>query len=202
MDLKQSLFQFRRSPAQWLAGADLHSGLCRAFRVAAARFGQLGHAVALRVLGRGLAGYAGSVIFRFVLLFAALGAGYFCTRLLEGLPWRALGLGFHAGWLRDLLVGSAIGIASLTVATAIATAGGGLTFTFSGRSTTLQVGRDARLLRPAFVLAALAEEALFRGYPLQTLTRARLVGLGIFVTSFGLQQSIWAIKSPRDASLS
>ena len=147
--------------------------------------GQLGHAVALRVLGRGLAGYAGNVIFRFVLLFAALGAGYFCTRLLEGLPWRALGLGFHAGWLRDLLVGSAIGIASLTVATAIATAGGGLTFTFSGRSTSLQVGETLVFSAMLFVLAALAEEALFRGYPLQTLARARLVVLGVLVTSFG-----------------
>lgn len=148
------------------------------------KIGQLGSAVALRTLGRGLSGYVNNFIFRLVLLFAALGAGYFCTRLLEGLPWRALGLWFHARWLRDLLVGSAIGVASLTVATAIATAGGGLTFTFSGRAAMLQVGQTLVFSAVLFVLAALAEEALFRGYPLQTLTRARLVGFGVLLTSF------------------
>jgi uncharacterized protein len=37
-------------------------------------------------------------------------------------------------------------------------------------------------------VAALAEEAMFRGYPLQTLSRARLVWLGVLLTSvpFGL----------------
>jgi uncharacterized protein len=34
-----------------------------------------------------------------------------------------------------------------------------------------------------FILAALAEEALFRGYPLQTTARARLAWLGVFLTS-------------------
>jgi hypothetical protein len=34
-----------------------------------------------------------------------------------------------------------------------------------------------------FVFAALAEEALFRGYPLQTLTRAKLAWLAVFLTS-------------------
>ncbi len=146
--------------------------------------GHLGSTVALRALGRGLIGYVNNFIFRLELLFAALGAGYFCTRLLEGLPWRALGLWFHARWLRDLLVGSAIGVASLTVATAIATAGGGLTFTFAGRAALPRVGQTFVFSAVLFVIAALAEEALFRGYPLQTLTRARLVGLGVLLTSF------------------
>jgi len=34
-----------------------------------------------------------------------------------------------------------------------------------------------------FIFAAAAEEALFRGYPLQTLTRANLIWLGIIITS-------------------
>ncbi len=34
-----------------------------------------------------------------------------------------------------------------------------------------------------FIIAALAEEMLFRGYPLQTLTRARLALLGVLLTS-------------------
>ena len=143
---------------------------------------QVGLSVALRGLGR-FGGYVENAAFRLILLFAALGAGYVCVRLLEGLPWRALGLSFHAGWLRDLLVGSAIGIASLTVAAAIAAAGGGLTFTFAGRGALLRVGQTLVFSAALFVLAGLAEEALFRGYPLQTLTRARLAWLAVLLTS-------------------
>src|ERR1044072_8798468 len=43
--------------------------------------------------------------FRGSLLAAALAVGYFCARFLEGLPWRSLGLTFHSGWLRDLVLG-------------------------------------------------------------------------------------------------
>jgi membrane protease YdiL (CAAX protease family) len=145
--------------------------------------GHLGATAATHALGPELGGYAKNFIFRFILLFAALGAGYFCTRLLEGLPWRALGLWFHARWFRDFLVGSAIGVASLTIATAIATAGGGLTFQFSGRDALLQVGQTLVFSAVLFVLAALAEEALFRGYPLQTFTRAGLALLAVLLTS-------------------
>ena len=75
--------------------------------------------------------YVQDFVYRLIILASSLAAGYFCARLLEGLPWRSLGLSFHAGWFRDLLVGTAIGIASLALAAAIATAGGGLRFTFS-----------------------------------------------------------------------
>jgi membrane protease YdiL (CAAX protease family) len=132
---------------------------------------------------RGLAHYLENLLLRLGLLLAALLAGYICTRWLEGLPWRALGLWLHAGWLRDFLVGSLIGVASLAMATAIATAGGGLNFTISARSALFQVGQTLVFSGVLFILAALAEEALFRGYPLQTLTRARLVWLAILLTS-------------------
>jgi membrane protease YdiL (CAAX protease family) len=139
--------------------------------------------------GRSLGRYFENVVFRVILLAASLGAGYVCTRWLEGLPWRALGLWLHAGWLRDLFVGSVIGVASLALATAIATAGGGLSFTISGRSALLQVAQTLLFSAILFIVAALAEEALFRGYPLQTLTRAGLIVLGIFVTSFAFATS-------------
>ena len=144
---------------------------------------RVGYAITLRTLGAP-GSYLQNVVFRLILLLAALGAGYICTRWLENLPWRALGLGVHAGWLRDLLVGSVIGIASLALATAIATAGGGLTFTISGRGALLQVGGTLVFSAVLFVFAALAEEALFRGYPLQTLTRAGFIGIGVLLTSF------------------
>src|SRR5258705_6265371 len=76
--------------------------------------------------------FIADVIYRLTLLLSALGAGYVCTRVVEGLPWRALGLTFHVHWLRDLVIGSAVGIASLSLAAAIATAAGGLCFTVIG----------------------------------------------------------------------
>jgi len=127
--------------------------------------------------------YVQDVVYRLIILTSSLGAGYLCARFLEGLPWRSLGLWFHAGWFRDFLIGTAIGIASLAFAAAIATAGGGLRFTFSPAGIFPQVAKTLVLSGVLFILAALAEEALFRGYPLQTLTRARLAVLGVLLTS-------------------
>ena len=131
----------------------------------------------------GLARYLENFTFRLIFLIVALLAGFICTRFLEGLPWRALGLWFHARWARDFLLGSVIGIVSLALATAIATAGGGLSFTISPRAALVQVAQTLIFSALLFILAALAEEALFRGYPLQTLTRANLAWLAVFLTS-------------------
>lgn len=142
------------------------------------------YAVALQMMpGRSLGHYFEDIVFRVILLAAALIAGYLCTRWLENLPWRAMGLWLHTHWLRDLLVGSAIGVATLALATGIAIAGGGLRFSVSGRADLLQVGQTLIFSAVLFIIAALAEEALFRGYPLQTMTRANLAWLAIFLTS-------------------
>ena len=131
--------------------------------------------------------FVADFIFRIALLAAALGAGYFCARFLEGLPWRSLGLSLHSGWLRDLVFGSAIGFVSLAVAVGIAAAGNGLAFSINNAAA---VAVTRSLLGSATLLfvAALAEEAMFRGYPLQTLSRAKLALLGVFLTSvpFGI----------------
>src|SRR5262245_25398851 len=74
--------------------------------------------------------FLADLVFRFTLLAAALGAGYLCVRILEGLPWRSLGLTFHQGWFRDLILGCVIGFASLALAVIIAEAAGGLRFSF------------------------------------------------------------------------
>ena len=126
--------------------------------------------------------HVADLAFRFILLGSSLAAGYICARVLEGLPWRSLGLTLHAGWLRDLLVGSAIGIVSLALATTIAFLGGGLRFSLSSMPLT-SIATTVLLSAGLFIVAALAEEALFRGYPLQTLARARLIWLGVLLTS-------------------
>ena len=145
---------------------------------------RIGYAVGLRLApGRSLGAFAEDFIFRLILLASALFAGYLCTRWLEGLPWRALGLTLHARWWRDFMVGSVIGVASLALATAIAAAAGGLRFTASSRTMLLPVVQTLVMSALLFIFAALAEEALFRGYALQTLTRARLAWLAILLTS-------------------
>ncbi len=127
--------------------------------------------------------YVQNLVFRILLLITALVAAYVCTRWLEGLPWQAIGLGGHARWFLNLLVGSAIGIGTMVVAAAIAIVGGGLTFSISPLNILPQVGKTLLFSGVLFFVAALAEEALFRGYPLQTLSRAKLAWLGVLLTS-------------------
>ena len=131
--------------------------------------------------------YVADMLFRLSMLAAALIAGYLCARLLERLPWRSLGLTLHAGWFRDLLIGCVVGFVSLALAVGIATVWKGLSFSFNHAPVT-SLARSMVGSGVLLFVAALAEEAMFRGYALQTLTRARLAWLGVFLTSvpFGL----------------
>jgi membrane protease YdiL (CAAX protease family) len=122
------------------------------------------------------------MIYRFALLSAALGAGYVCARFLERLPWRSLGLTLHQGWFRDLVIGSVVGFASLALAVGIATAGKGLKFSIND-APALSLAKSMLGSATLLIIAALAEEAMFRGYPLQTFARARLASLGLALTS-------------------
>jgi len=128
------------------------------------------------------AAFIADAIFRLTLMFAALGAGFVCARWLEGLPWRSLGLTIHHAWLRDLFVGFAVGFVALAVAVGIAAAAGGLRFSFGNSDGTGAIVRSGVGVTPMLFVAALAEEAIFRGYPLQTFARAHLAWLGVLVT--------------------
>jgi membrane protease YdiL (CAAX protease family) len=120
---------------------------------------------------------------RLLFMATALGAGYLCARVLEDLPWRSLGLTFRTRWFRDLVIGSLVGFLSLSLAVLIATAAGGLSFSISGRDMIWPIVRTVGGSAVLFLIAALAEESLFRGYPLQTLSRAHLAWLGVLLTS-------------------
>jgi membrane protease YdiL (CAAX protease family) len=118
-----------------------------------------------------------------ILLFAALFVGWTCGVLFEKIPFAALGWARHRGWLRDLRYGTLIGAASLVLATVIAKLRGGFSFSFNA---TGMYGSLAKTLIGSafvFILAAAAEESVFRSYPLQTWTRARLVMVGAILTS-------------------
>jgi len=123
------------------------------------------------------------LVFRVVMIAGAGLCAWLCNRWLEGLPWRAFGLTFHAGWWWDLFIGSVIGILSLTIAALIALAAGGLHFALAGTNPWLLTLQSVAGTVVLFIVAALAEETMFRGYPLQTLTRAGLAWLAIVLTS-------------------
>ena len=125
----------------------------------------------------------GFVLQGLVFFVSATLVGWACGKLLEDLPPRALGWGFHKGWLRDLLFGSLVGAVSLVLATALAAAPGGLKFTLNAPVLFATVGETLLSSIPIFVLAAAGEEAMFRGYPLQTMARAHLAWVAIIITS-------------------
>jgi CAAX protease family protein len=116
-----------------------------------------------------------------ILLSAAL-VGWGCGALLEELPIRALGCLPHRGWLKNFALGSALGAASLLLAAGVATLTRGIHFRFDPAGPRL-IGQTLAVSLLVFIFAAAAEEILFRGYPLQTLTRARLAWVGVLLTS-------------------
>lgn len=137
--------------------------------------------VGLTVGSRSLGGVE-FLIAALVLLVPATLIGWACGAVFEQLPFRALGWWPHAGWLKNLALGSAIGAASLFLAAGFVAATRGIRFTFN-QSAGWSIGKTLIISGIVFVLGGAAEEALFRGYPLQTLTRARLAWLGILLTS-------------------
>lgn len=118
-----------------------------------------------------------------VLLLAATLLGWGYNRWLEDLPARALGWGFHRGWWRDWLKGSLVGAISLALATLLATIFGGFSFSLNRATASTAIGKTLIISGLIFILAAAAEEAMFRGYPLQTMTRSGLAWLAMIITA-------------------
>ncbi len=125
-----------------------------------------------------------ALVIPFVLLLTvAVFAGWLCGRFLEGLPFRALGVWFTKNWLTDLVLGLILGAVSIGFAALITVIFGATSFQFNHAA-----GQSAILLTLAvslgiFIVGAAAEEALFRGYILQTFVRANLAWLAIALTS-------------------
>lgn len=125
----------------------------------------------------------GFVVQSLIILTTATLLGWLCGRVIEDLPWRALGWKFHRGWLRDLGLGSLVGALSLVLAVAIALAVGGFGFAASGWAAWPLILKTLVGAGLIFVVAAAAEEALFRGYPLQTVLRSWPAWLALVPTS-------------------
>lgn len=116
------------------------------------------------------------------ILFSGLVVGWGCGALLEELPFRALGFSAHRGWLKNFGLGSVLGVATLVIAALLAFVTRGVHFKFDPAGAR-PIGQTLGVTLFVFVFAAAAEEIVFRGYPLQTLTRAQLAWLGVLLTS-------------------
>ena len=116
-------------------------------------------------------------------LSLALFLGWLWGKTLEDLPFRALGAWFTKNWFKDLIWGLIFGAFSLLAACAIAVAFGGLSFQFNQNHGTAAILLTLGVSLLVFTVAAAFEEALFRGYILQTFARAQLAWLAIILTS-------------------
>jgi len=126
---------------------------------------------------------------------AALGAGALLIAWLDRLSPAALGIGVSRDTPRELGVGFVIGAAGLIVATLALLVSG--TLGYGPQAGTVQ-GWAVTMLAQAgfFALAALAEEAVFRGYAFQVLTRvagpvaAVVVSSVLFALAHGANPSV------------
>lgn len=116
-----------------------------------------------------------------LLLVGSFFIGWACAYFFEKLRAGSLGWALHAGWWRDLLLGTGLGLLTLGLAAAIGGVIGGYRPTFT--TNTAAALQSLLVSFVIFFIAAAGEEALFRGYGLQTMTRAGLAPLGIALTS-------------------
>ncbi len=120
-------------------------------------------------------------------LVLALILGSLCGKYLEGLPLASIGIPFTRTGLRNLVHGSILGAATLSLAVLIAFAGRGTDHSLTTAST-LDLADSIFTSFLIFGVAAAFEEALFRGYVLQTLARSGFAWTAIALTAifFGM----------------
>ena len=113
----------------------------------------------------------------------ALVVGWLCGKYLEGLPFSALGASFKDRWLVNLLIGLVGGAATFAIGAGVGVLFGGLWFTFNSDAPENSIAWTLLISFAVFAAAAAFEEALFRGYILQTFVRANLAWPAIIATS-------------------
>lgn len=119
----------------------------------------------------------------FLSFLCAVVLGWICGKYFEDLPFQALGWTFSKRSFAHLILGLASGAFAILLAAGIAYAFGGLSFQFNHTAGTSAIGLTLSVSLFIFIIAAASEEAIFRGYMLQTFTRAKLAWLGVILTS-------------------
>lgn len=155
-----------------------------AFGVTALISGTVGYA-ALNSVGIEMRSWASLFLVAngFISLVPALLVGWACGKLLEDLPYKALGAAFSRHWFVNFISGNVLGFLTLGLAVAVAMIFGGMRFELnnSGGSRAVAVSLVSSL--SVFAVASAFEEALFRGYILQTFARSGLAWLAILITA-------------------
>lgn len=118
-----------------------------------------------------------------VSLFVALLVGWLCGKYLEGLPFTALGAGFLKGWWLRFVFGLLIGALTFSLAAMVGIATGGLSFQLNADAARSSILTTLVFSFLIFAAAAAFEEALFRGYILQTFIRSEMTWFGVLLTS-------------------
>jgi uncharacterized protein len=113
----------------------------------------------------------------------ALLFGWLFGRVFEQLPFAVLGTTVSGRSVRNLVLGVAVGGAAFISALFVALAGRGLTFTVNTTSSGRAIAWTLSTSLLIMAAGAASEEALFRGYLLQTFARSRLAWLGVVITS-------------------
>lgn len=116
-------------------------------------------------------------------LIPAIIVGWLCGKWLEKLPFSALGASFSPAWLRNFALGIVTGGLTLSFAVLIAFIFGGERFEMNLANGWTPVLTSMAVSFVVFAAAAAMEEALFRGYILQTFARSNLAWLAILLTS-------------------
>ncbi|HEX8178186.1 MAG TPA: CPBP family intramembrane glutamic endopeptidase [Pyrinomonadaceae bacterium] len=133
--------------------------------------------------GGALPGWLNYLLTFLIMFGPALLLGWGCGRVLEDLPLRALGWAKHRGWLRDLLLGSLVGAAALALGALVGAVGGGFRFSLTSEFMSRAFVKTFFGAVGVYVLLAAGEEALFRGYPLQTLLRSLPFAVAVLPSS-------------------
>ena len=126
------------------------------------------------------------LFFIFVNLLAficAVVVGWLCGKLLEQLPFRALGCWFTKNWFKDLALGLVIGTLSILFAAVISMTFGDLSFQLNQTVNSTEILKTLGISWLVFVIGAASEETVYRGYVVQTFSRAKLIWFGILLTS-------------------
>ncbi|MCS6874248.1 MAG: CPBP family intramembrane metalloprotease [Pyrinomonadaceae bacterium] len=107
--------------------------------------------------------------------------GWFFGKIFENLPFKALGISVTRNWLKDFSLGLLFGFFSIFLAILIAYVFDALKLEVRKIDTTTFYSLSFNFL--IFLIAAISEETLFRGYMLQTFIRAKSTLTGIILTS-------------------
>ena len=118
-----------------------------------------------------------------VSLFSAVLVGWLCGRLLEDLPYKALGTAFSRNWLKHLFLGLVVGGSSLSFAVLIAASFGNFNLELNRSVDPVQLIQSFAISFIVFAFGAAWEEAFFRGYMFQTLSRAGYAWIAIALTA-------------------